>query len=116
MRRFYPFSQAAVVIWVKANEMAIDSETQERIVGLAEGSIAPKPGMEVHFVEVCRGNAIACSEAEIEWFDFISERSTSPAESDFRYESGLPGMAELDRIVTCPPGMFPFPELGFGTR
>lgn len=83
--------------------MALDHTTQERIQGLADGSIAPASGMEIHFVSVCKGKAEPCSIEEREWFSFLQstrqQLEQREKEAQIPYEYGLPGMAELDDLV-----------------
>jgi hypothetical protein len=90
--------------------MSIDSKTQARLIGLAEGLVLPQTGMEIHFIRVCRGESIPCSRDEIEWFDFVEKRRSVDPESDFTFRRGLPGMAELDEMVEGV-GLFRFPDL-----
>ncbi len=82
--------------------MSLTTEIQTRIIGLANGSIPPQTGMEIHFVNVCRGKAMPCSTEEHEWFNFLNHYRSLAEESEntgkFSYEYDLPGMAELDEI------------------
>jgi hypothetical protein len=92
--------------------MSLDAETQDRLIGLANGSIPPQSGMEIHFVHVCKGESMPCSQTEIEWFDFVEGcGSRLTQKPGFTYEYGLPGMADLDDIVYAGVDLGPYQDL-----
>lgn len=45
----------------------------ERIISLASGEIAPRNGMEIHFLRVVKGNALPCSAEELAWLRIWQE-------------------------------------------
>lgn len=51
----------------------LTEEEIDRVKLLTRGAVLPKPGMEMHFLRVIRGEAIPCSPKEREWFEVALE-------------------------------------------
>jgi RNA polymerase-binding transcription factor DksA len=58
--------------------MPVSSDTQKRILDLAEGHVDPENGMEKHFLRTLKGEARACTPEEKEWVAYYHTQLNAP--------------------------------------